>query len=243
MIDSKRRSFVKSISWRVFAVIILFIISLLLSKNIVLAGYTALIYNLVQIIFYFIHERFWLFINWGKTKGLSIQFTGLSASGKTTIAKAVVEKLNKKGIKAELIDGDKYRKNLCKDLGFSKKDRNENIRRLGFIANVLKKNNIVCIISAINPYDDIRKELYKKYNLKLVYIKCDIETAIARDPKGLYKKALLPKDDLNFINNFTGISDPFEEPLNADLIIETDKKSKSKCIKKLYKYILKEINK
>ena len=127
----------------------------------------------------------------------------------------------------ELIDGDEYRANLCNDLGFSKEDRNTNIRRLGFVSKVLSRNNVITIIAAINPYEEIRKELIAKdKNLKTVYIKCDVEQLIERDVKGLYKKALLPDGHPDKVYNFTGISDPFEEPTNPDLVINTAERAK-----------------
>ena len=142
----------------------------------------------------------------------------------------------------EIIDGDEYRENLCKDLGFSKEDRNTNIRRLSFVSKVLSRNNVISIIAAINPYDEIRQENKKKDpNLKTVYIKCNLETLIQRDVKGLYKKALLPDNHPDKIYNFTGISDPFEEPEQCDLVIETDKQDLSNSAKILENFILRNV--
>tara|TARA_Y100000310_G_scaffold285287_1_gene308664 strand:+ start:1756 stop:2388 length:633 start_codon:yes stop_codon:yes gene_type:complete len=202
-------------------------------------GRIAVIYHLSMLGLYFIHERLWNHIKWGKTSGLFIQMTGMSGAGKSTIAHGVAEKLRNRGIKVEVMDGDEYRTGICGDLGFSKEDRNTNIRRLGFISKVLARNNVVSIISAINPYDDIRSELTKLCdNVKTVYVKCDLETLMRRDPKGFYYRALLPNGDPNKIQNFTGISDPYEEPTAPDLILQTNREAMSFSIAKLENYIL-----
>lgn len=169
--------------------------------------------------------------------GLFIQMTGLSGAGKTTLARNVHKQLIKSGFNAEVIDGDEYRINLCKDLGFSKEDRNENIRRLSFVGKVLCRNSIIVIMSAINPYESIRKEISDD-RTKLVYVKCSLSVLKNRDPKGLYKRALLPEGHPDYIPNFTGISDQFEEPIYPDLIIETDKYSIDECSNELKNFIL-----
>jgi adenylylsulfate kinase len=166
--------------------------------------------------------------------------TGLSGSGKTTLARFVSQRLRDKGFQVEVIDGDEYRINLCNDLGFSKKDRNTNVRRLGFVGQVLARNFVIAIMSAINPYDEIRKELSSK-GAKLVYIKCSIPTLKARDPKGLYRRAFLPSDHPDHISNFTGVSDPFEEPTNPDLVIDTDTLTVEQSIDMLEEFILKNV--
>jgi len=216
MIDSKQRSFWKAITWRVFAIVLLTVITFLTLGDIKTASLITLCYHSVQVLLFFLHERLWNYIKWGKTKGMFIQMTGLSGAGKTTLAKEVGASLQAKGFKVEIIDGDEYRTGLCNDLGFSKEDRNTNIRRLGFVGKVLSRNNVITIMSAINPYDNIRKELEETCGAKTVFIKCPVEKCIERDVKGLYAKALSGE-----IKNFTGISDPFEEPETPDLIIDT----------------------
>ena len=163
-------------------------------------------------------------------KGIFIQMTGLSGAGKTTLAVAAKKELTSRGIRnIEVIDGDEYREGLCSDLGFSKKDRNTNIRRLGFVGRVLARNDVVVIMSAINPYEEVRHEI----GGKLVYIKTSLEAVIDRDVKGLYAKALSGE-----IPNFTGISDPFEEPSTPDLVIETDKNTVQECMTQLCDFVL-----
>lgn len=151
-----------------------------------------------------------------------LQFCGLSGAGKSTLAEKAKSLLAAKGIKVEIIDGDEYRKIICKDLGFSKEDRQENIRRLAFIANKFSEQGIVAIICAINPYEDIRQEISTLYrNVRTVFIKCDLTELIKRDTKGLYQRALLPDGHPDKIYNLTGMGDTFETPANAHLEIDT----------------------
>jgi adenylylsulfate kinase len=172
-----------------------------------------------------------------------IQLTGLSGSGKSTIANAVKELLQKTGHAVEVIDGDVYRKKLCPDLGFSKEDRNENIRRLGFVANLLATHGVITILAAINPYEEIRKELSNYgQHVKTVWINCDIETLMKRDTKQLYKKAFLPNGHPDKIYNLTGINDPFDDPVKPDLVIDTHKHSEPACIDMLFQFIIQHVN-
>ncbi len=139
----------------------------------------------------------------------------MSGAGKTTLAEHTKIELNALNIPIEIIDADEYRKYIIKDLGFSKEDRSENIRRLAFIANKFSSHNIITIICAINPYEEIREELKNKYTIvKTVFINCEIPELIKRDTKGLYKKAFLPDNHIDKIYNLTGINDPFEIPKN-----------------------------
>ncbi|MDB5131457.1 MAG: cysC [Mucilaginibacter sp.] len=168
-----------------------------------------------------------------------ILLCGLSGAGKTTLAKAVKQKLAEADVFIELIDADEYRQQLFKDLLYSKEDRNENIRRLGVIANKFSSHNIITIISAINPYDDIRMELVKTYkNVKIVHIDCPLPVLVKRDTKGLYKRALLPTGDPQKINNLTGINDPFEAPANPNLYINTYDLTVNESVDELYSFIM-----
>jgi len=242
VIDSQKRSWLKAFSWKSLGFVILLTIAFLVTGSLAQTGFVAIAYHFFMLCLFMVHERMWNKINWGKTKGLYIQMTGMSGAGKTTLARAVETKLKKRGIKVEIIDGDEYRENLCKDLGFSRKDREENIRRLSFVGKVLERNNVVCIMSAINPYNSTREHVRKiVLNSKLVYVQCDLEELKRRDPKGLYKRALLADGNPNKIYNFTGISDLFDEPRCADLTISTNKQSQKQCISELEKFILKEI--
>jgi adenylyl-sulfate kinase len=167
-----------------------------------------------------------------------IQFTGLSGSGKTTLAKNVAHLLSARGHKVETVDGDSYRKTICKDLGFSKEDRYQSIRRLFNVGQDFVQSNVIVLMSVINPYEDLRNELSQYKFVKTVFLDCAIDNLIKRDPKGLYKKALLPDEDSNKIKNFTGISDVYETPLKPDLILKTDSESESVSTEKLYSFIL-----
>lgn len=169
--------------------------------------------------------------------------TGLSGAGKSTIANETKKLLLANGIKTEIIDGDEYREIICSDLGFTKKDRIENIKRLSFVGGLLLRNNIVVIMSAINPYELSRREVERKYLLvKTVWVNCSLEVLIQRDTKGLYKKALLPDTDIRKITNLTGINDPYEMPVAPALIINTEKESIKESAEKLYQFILNSIN-
>ena len=242
MIDSVKRSIAKSFSWRMLGFILLSLVTYIVTDSLYQMTIVAVFYHLIQLCLFWFHERAWNSVLWGKTSGICIQMTGMSGAGKTALAKTASSVLRKKGYKVEVIDGDEYRENLCKDLGFSKEDRNTNIRRLGFVGRVFARNNVICIMSAINPYENIRKELKSASdNVKLVYIKCDLDTLIKRDPKGLYKRALLEDGHKDKIYNFTGISDPYEEPENPDLVIETNNEDIDESLNKFIKFILKQI--
>jgi len=152
-------------------------------------------------------------------KGFTLWFTGLSGAGKSTLAQMISERFLECGIKHEVLDGDVVRTNLSKGLGFSKEDRDTNIRRIGFVCNLLTRNGIVTIAAAISPYRAIRDENRKNIgNFVEVYVKCALEICEQRDTKGLYKKARAGE-----IPPFTGISDPYEPPLHPEVICETDR--------------------
>ena len=169
-------------------------------------------------------------------------FCGLSGVGKTTLAVHVKNKLAGAEIAVEIIDADEYRQRLFKDLVYSRESRFENIRRLGFIANKFSAHNIVTIVSAINPYDEIRKELVDTYhNVKIIHLDCTIDVLIKRDTKGLYKKALLPDVHPDKISNLTGINDPFEVPISPELYINTSELNIGQSTNEIYLFIMQNI--
>jgi len=239
MIDARKRALAKAISWRAIASIVLGLITWEFTGNLKSTALITVFYTLVQIFLYFQHERLWNHVSWGRTKGLFIQMTGMSGAGKTSISRAVAERLRRNGHKVELIDGDEYRKNVSRDLKFSQKDRLENIHRLGFIGRVLERNNVISILAAINPYESARKDLVDAGALT-VYVRCSLDELKRRDPKGLYRRALLEDGHPEKVNNFTGISDPFEEPENPDIILDTENETLKQSADKLYHFILKK---
>ncbi|HEY9613105.1 adenylyl-sulfate kinase [Allocoleopsis sp.] len=161
--------------------------------------------------------------------GVTVWFTGLSGAGKTTISCAVEHRLKSYGQKIEILDGDIVRLNLCKGLGFSKEDRDENIRRVGFVANLLTRNQVTVLVSAISPYRDVRQEVRDRIvNFVEVYVNAPLEVCEQRDVKGLYKKARA-----GVIKNFTGIDDPYEPPLNPEVECRTDLETLEESVSKV----------
>ncbi len=166
-------------------------------------------------------------------EGFTLWFTGLSGAGKSTLATLVAQELKQRGHRVEILDGDEVRTNLSKGLGFSKEDRDTNIRRIGYVCRLLARNGVIAISAAISPYRDIRDEVRSAHNRFFeVFVKCSIDKLVERDVKGLYKKALAGE-----VKSFTGISDPYEEPLNPELVLdsgtETVEQSFAKLIGKL----------
>src|SRR5256885_940036 len=158
-------------------------------------------------------------------EGFTLWFTGLSGAGKSTLGNLVAEELRRRGHRVEILDGDEVRTNLSKGLGFSKEDRDTNIRRIGYVSRLLSRNGVGVITAAISPYRAIRDEVRRSIEADgavfiEVYVKCPIEVLAERDVKGLYKKALAGE-----IKEFTGVSDPYEEPLAPEIVVETDLES------------------
>lgn len=151
-------------------------------------------------------------------KGFTVWFTGLPSAGKSTLAALLAQGLRERGHGVEVLDGDVVRQHLCKGLGFSKEDRDENIRRIGFVCNLLTKHGITAIAAAISPYRAIRDEVRASIGSFVeIYVKASVETCMRRDVKGLYKKALAGE-----IKGFTGVDDPYEPPQNPEVTVETE---------------------
>jgi adenylyl-sulfate kinase len=155
-------------------------------------------------------------------KGFTLWFTGLSGAGKTTISKIVEDELRKRGSRVEVLDGDVVRENLSKGLGFSKEDRDTNIRRIAFVADLLSRNGVPVITAAISPYRELRDEARELMGDRFieVFVKASVEVCAERDVKGLYEKAFKGE-----IKEFTGVSDPYEPPLNPELTLDTEQDS------------------
>ncbi|MHB8490446.1 MAG: adenylyl-sulfate kinase [Candidatus Dormibacteria bacterium] len=149
--------------------------------------------------------------------GLTIWFTGLSGAGKSTIGQRVAAELRERGLRVEVLDGDEVRQTLSAGLGFSKEDRDINIRRIGFVAELLTRNGVVAITAAISPYKDTRAEVRQRIGRFVeVYVSCSIDVLAERDVKGLYKRALAGE-----IDHFTGVSDPYEAPEEPDVVVNS----------------------
>jgi adenylylsulfate kinase len=166
--------------------------------------------------------------------GCTVWFTGLSGAGKSTLANLIENQLRSRGLRVEVLDGDVIRTHLSKGLGFSKADRDTNIRRIGWVCEVLSRNGVVAIAAAISPYREIRDEVRGKIGRFVeVYVTAPIDVLAGRDVKGLYKKAVAGE-----IKNFTGVDDPYEPPLNPEVVCHTDgsetpEESAAKVLRKL----------
>ena len=166
--------------------------------------------------------------------GFTIWFTGLSGSGKSTLSEIIEERLKARGRNVEILDGDIVRTHLSKGLGFSREDRDTNIKRIAFVCGLLTRNGVICISAAIAPYSEAREwARHEIKNFVEVYVKCPIEVCRQRDVKGLYKLV-----DEGKIKNFTGVDDPYEEPEHAELVIETDKESIKESVERIFAKIV-----
>jgi adenylyl-sulfate kinase len=166
-------------------------------------------------------------------KGFTLWMTGLSGAGKTTLTTALVKELHERGVSIEVLDGDEVRTNLSKGLGFSKEDRDTNVRRIGYVSRLLSRNGVGVITAAISPYRSIRDEIRRATEADgaafiEVYVKCPIAVLAERDVKGLYKKALAGE-----IKEFTGVSDPYEEPFAPAVIVYTDRETVSQSARRI----------
>jgi len=163
-------------------------------------------------------------------KGFTLWLTGMSGAGKSTISDRIIERLCAAGAKVELLDGDIVRTNLSQGLGFSRADRDTNIRRIGFVSELLSRNGVIVVVAAISPYRETREEVKRKIgDFVEVFVNCPVEVLAARDVKGLYKKALAGE-----VGNFTGISDPYEPPLNPDVEVRTDRETVDESLDRIW---------
>jgi adenylylsulfate kinase len=174
-----------------------------------------------------------------KQRSLVLWFSGLSGSGKTTLSDALEEELFKRGYKTYILDGDKIRDGLCKDLGFSEEDRTENIRRVGEVANLMRDSGLIVLSAFISPFEKDRQVVRQTIgadNLVRIFVDCPLEICEQRDVKGLYKKARTGE-----IKKFTGISSPFEIPEESELILKTAENSIEELIGMILEFILPKI--
>jgi adenylyl-sulfate kinase len=163
-------------------------------------------------------------------KGFTVWFTGLSGAGKSTIAALLGERLRRLGARVEVLDGDVVRTHLSKGLGFSKEDRDENIRRIGFVCELLSRNGVIALVAAISPYRAVRDEVRARVgNFVEVYMECPLEVLVERDVKGLYRKALAGE-----IAHFTGVSDPYEPPLEPEVTVHSSQETPAESLERIW---------
>jgi len=234
--ETNKRSIVKGISWRVFATTTTVIIVYVFFGRLDLAIAAGLIETVAKVGLYWLHERAWFKIKWGRKKiePFNLWFTGLPLSGKTTIADAVYKELQKLDIPLERIDSKDIR-DVIPNIGFSRENRNRHMHRIGHLIKTLQKNSVSTVCSFVSPYRESRKAIrvMVKNNI-VVYIKADIVTCKKRDYKGKYEKALKGK-----LQNFTGVNDIYEEPQHAEIVIDTDKVSVEEAKKIVVNFVKK----
>ena len=167
-------------------------------------------------------------------EGLVLWLTGLSSAGKSTLSRMAAGHLRERGHRVEVIDGDLIRERLSPDLGFSRTDRDENVRRVMVVSDLLSRNGVIVLAAMISPYrkarDRVRAELGERF--VEVYVKASVQACARRDPKGLYARALQGE-----ITEFTGVSDPYEEPLAPELVLDTERESKQQCVGRILDYV------
>jgi adenylylsulfate kinase len=163
-------------------------------------------------------------------KGFTIWFTGLSGAGKSTLSEIIEQRLRERGHKVEVLDGDIVRTHLSKGLGFSREDRDTNIKRIAFVCSLLSRNGVVCISAAISPYREAREWARQEIgNFVEIYISCPLEVCQERDVKGLYKLVAEGK-----LKGFTGVDDPYEPPINPELVIETNRETPEESVARIF---------
>lgn len=234
--DTNKRSVLKGVSWRFFATSTTVVIVYIFFGRLDLAIAAGIMETFAKVALYWAHERVWLKVRWGRKKiePFNLWFTGLPLSGKSTIADAVFEELTKLDIPLERLDSKDIR-DVIPDVGFSREDRNRHMHRIGHLIKTLQNNSVSTVASFVSPYKESRKAIREmvKNNI-VVYVKADIETCKARDYKGVYEKALRGE-----IKNFSGINDIYEEPKQAEIVIDTDKTSAEEAVAIIVKYIKK----
>jgi len=167
------------------------------------------------------------------SRGFILWLTGLSGAGKSTLAGQVAQELRRRGLNVEILDGDEVRTNLSKGLGFSKDDRDTNIKRIGYVCKLLTRNGVIAISAAISPYREVRDYNRREIGDFIeVYVQCSIEELTRRDVKGFYKKALAGE-----IQNFTGVSDPYEPPLAPEITVDTEQQTEAESLKAILGYL------
>lgn len=235
--DTNTRSLVKGFSWRVVATTTTIIIVYVFFGRLDLALAAGALEWVAKIVLYWAHERAWFKVKWGRKKiePFNLWFTGLPLSGKTTIADRVYEELEKLDIPLERLDSKDIR-DVIPDIGYTREDRNRHMHRIGHLIKTLQKNSVSTVCSFVSPYKESRKAIREMVqNNIVVYVKADIETCKKRDTQRKYEKALSGE-----YQNFTGVSDIYEEPTHAEIVIDTDKMSVEEASKIIINYVKKK---
>jgi len=234
--ETNIRSIAKGFSWRFFATSVTVVIVYIFFGRLDLAIAAGIIETISKVILYYVHEKIWQRVQWGKKKiePFNLWLTGLPMSGKSTIGDLVFEKLKKYQIPMERIDSKDIR-DLIPNIGYSREDRNRHMHRIGHLIKTLQNNSISTVASFVSPYKESRKAIREmvKNNL-VVYVKADIEICKARDYKGLYIKALAGE-----LQNFSGVNDVYEEPQHAEIIIDTNTMSAEDAAELIVQYLKK----
>ena len=170
-----------------------------------------------------------------KHEGFTVWFTGMSGAGKSTLSEGLIVRLREAagahGVKIELLDGDVVRTHLSRGLGFSREDRDTNIRRIGFVSGLLSRNGVIVVVAAISPYRETREEVKRSItNFVEVFVDCPLDVLISRDVKGLYNRAMKGE-----VGHFTGISDPYEAPLDPGVVVHTERESVDESVDKIWR--------
>ncbi len=216
--ETNGRSVAKAISWRILGTLATAVLVFIFTGRVVVALAVGTLEFFSKIALFWVHERIWDRVKIGRREAVPavVWFTGLSGSGKTTISRWLYDDLKRRGLRVEYLDGDTIR-DLFPNTGFTKEDRDQHIRRVGYLASKLEQNGVFVVASFISPYCESRqfvRELCK--NFIEVYVSTPIEVCEARDVKGLYARARRGE-----ISNFTGVSDPYEPPVHPELMIDT----------------------
>ncbi len=234
IVETRTRSLIKAFSWRILATLTTMTIVYIVFGNLELAGVVGGVEFVAKIVVYFLHERVWNKVRFGKieVEPFVIWITGLPASGKTEIGDLVAEELRRRGLKVERLDGKNIRK-LFPQTGFTRPERVLHNERVAYFASILEKNGVFVVASFVSPYEEMRRFARRICkNFVEVYLKCDVETCMKRDKEGLYERALRGE-----IKNFTGISDPYEEPENPEITIDVRKTDNETAAREIVKYI------
>ena len=237
--ESNSRSVLKTLSWRFWATLTTMTLVYIFTGRFDTAFYVGGVEIIAKLILYYVHERAWDRIRYGRkeVRPAVIWFTGLSGAGKSTIAERVYKKLQEKGYKVEHLDGDRVRE-IFPRTGFSKEERSRHIRRVGFLASMLEKNGVFVVASFISPYHESRDFVRGLCNNFIeVYVSTPLEECEKRDTKGLYEKARKGE-----IKQFTGIDDPYEVPEKAEITVDTTGKSIKESVESVMKQLNRRLN-